>query len=312
MYAWTQVLAGELPPAINIGSRVNATAESRETVDPFSAVAKDYKAEEAVVAPFLLRGLLWLFWLLPVILDIFVLKKRDKKLLLHLPRAFVQRLQDEVMQGLPTGEWVSSSDVVASWLVNTAYPHSRFPKGVTYQQPFDLRGRSKAVPVNSLGNPMLVTFAWMDTSQSAAIQEGARAIRLAVHQQTTPAETGKQAALFIARRNSKHNSKYSTNFMFYRVGRSQIVWGDSGASLKGHEMDWSAAKANNDDGRGTSEPLSPRWIWPIIDINGQTERNQLYMNRDGEGNFWIQLNMSEKDWSAVEGRFREQVDVLDE
>ena len=167
---------------------------------------------------------------------------------------------------------------------------------------------AKALPVHSIGNPMLWTFALVDSSGGpAAMQKGAQAIRQAVQLHTGPAEIGKQAALHIAMRKLRFYPK----FMFYRVGKSLVVWGDSWASLALHEMDWSGAKVNTNISQSDNQRVFPRWVWPIIDINKQPERHQHYIDRDGEGNFRIQLNLREKDWIEVKKELQAQVVVAD-
>ena len=289
IYGLTQVLAGKLPPTLPV--RGNKGPDS-PLIDPYVAAAKGYNGEGAAVAKYCMSGFTLFFFFFHLLLDI-IWNRREKKRLIHLPKDRVQAIYAEAMQGLPEGTWVSSSDAVVAWLVKIALPHSRYPHGVTFSHIFDARGRSKAFPALTFNNALLRTFAWIDNSvESSIIKDGALAIRRAVQSQTSEDELGKQAAFGVAKGN--------TMMFFYRVGRSQLFFGDSGASMKGHEIDWSAARKGIQATGDAHAFLSPRWIWPIINVNGWPQRYTTLMNRDREGAFWIQLNMREKDRVIIE------------
>ncbi|CAD6586536.1 MAG: hypothetical protein CYPHOPRED_003603 [Cyphobasidiales sp. Tagirdzhanova-0007] len=91
---------------------------------------------------------------------------------------------------------------------------------------------SENVPITALGNVTLSTIAWVNTSLGASSMiEGARAVRLSVQIHTSKEETAKQAAF---------QTSIGYYFIpFYRFGKSQVFYGNSWASMKGHEVDWS-------------------------------------------------------------------------
>ena len=302
IYGWTQILAGKTPPPLP--PRIpGKNKEAGETyIDAMATVAEGHNGEEAAIAPYRIRGFVLFLFIVTVVIDL-ILNRREKKRLIHVPKAFVQSLHTKASQGLPEGEWVSQSDAVAAWLVKTAFPHSRFPRGVTFMQIIDLRGRHKRIPLTSLGNPMLRSPSWIDTSLGdAVLQEGARAIRRAVQLHASKDELGRQAALRVA------YGDYAFNF--YRINKSQFFSGDNGTSIKGQEMDWSGASYNDNSAMKSSAEVSPKWMWGIININRLPERNTSYMTRDREGAYWIQLNLREKDWIAMETDLADQAVIV--
>ena len=301
IHGWTKVLTGTLPPPLNILGYTNVKEGKKLAIDALSAIAEGRDGTEAATAPYLLRGFSYFVFIILIVVDI-IWNKREKKRLIHLPKAFVEALRYQAMGGLSEGERVSSSSVVAAWLAKTAYPHRRYPFGLTYVHLFDTRGRSDRLPVNPLGNLALRTFAWIDTSgASSNVQEGARAIQQSVKLHTSSDEVCRQAAFRIARLNGGHDDN------LYRIGNSQILFGSSWEGMKIHETDWSEAISER---KGPAQETRPRWVFPIMGINGVPERNSSIMYCDREGAFWIQLNLREKDWSAIEQELAGQVIVV--
>ncbi|CAD6586543.1 MAG: hypothetical protein CYPHOPRED_003606, partial [Cyphobasidiales sp. Tagirdzhanova-0007] len=306
VYAWNQVLAGKAPPPLP--ERLFSSKDSKgakEPVfdpDPCDIVAEGHDGKEAAVAPYLVRGWRLFLYFALFVLDL-VLHRRETKRLIHLPKTFVQDLHKDVMRDLPTGTWVSSNDVISAWLVKTAFPHSRYPHGVTYVQLFNLRGKNVGIAPTAFGNRVLRTLAHIDTSLgSSMIQKNAVAIRRNIQIHTTKEEIQRQAAFKGARRN--HNDT------FYRVGESLFFNNSSVTSAIGAEMDWSGASYADSVAKNSSSLVSPRWIWVIVDLNGWPERNSSYMIRDREGAFWMQLNLREKDCVALERELAGQAMVI--
>ena len=277
--AWDQVLAGKSPPPLP--ERLFSSNELQRRrgplcdTDPLDVMAKGHDGKGAAVALCLVRG--WRLFLLQAafVLDL-VWHRREKKRLIYLPKAFVQDLHKDAMQDLPAGQWMSSTDVVGAWLVKTAFPISRCPHGVTYVQFFDLRGRSVGISPTALGNPMLRTLVRIDTSPGSSIlQKNAVAIRRNIQIHTTKEEIQRQAAFRVARRNYDE--------LFYRVGESLLFYNSSATSAMGSEMDWSGASYADSVAKNSSNLVSPRWIWAIVDLDGWPERYSSYMTRDREG-----------------------------
>ena len=306
VYAWNQVLAGKAPPPLP--ERLFSSKDSkgaREPVfdpDPFDIVKLGHDGKDAAVAPHLVRGWRLFLQLVVIVLEL-VLYRREVKRLIHLPKAFVQDLHKDAMRDLPTGTWVSSNDVVSAWLVKTAFPHSRYPHGVTYVQTIDLRGKNVGIAPTALGNRFLRTLTRVDTSLGPlTIQKNAVAIRQSIQCHTTEEEIRRQAAL--------RASRHSFDDHFYRVGKSIYFLNSSATSMMGPIMDWSGASCADSVARNPSNLVSPRWIWAIVDLDGLPERHASYMTRDREGAFWIQLIRAEKDWNAIEHELAGQAVIV--
>ena len=149
------------------------------------------------------------------------------------------------------------------------------------------------MPITALGNVTLSTIAWVNTSLGASSMiEGARAVRLSVQIHTSKEETAKQAAF---------QTSIGYYFIpFYRFGKSQVFYGNSWASMKGHEVDWSGVRRDGAESMNSHRMITPRWIWPIINANGAVQRYSSIMNSDREGAFWITLHLSRSHWAAIE------------
>ncbi|CAD6584516.1 MAG: hypothetical protein CYPHOPRED_002741, partial [Cyphobasidiales sp. Tagirdzhanova-0007] len=87
---------------------------------------------------------------------------------------------------------------------------------------------------------------------------------------------------------------------FYRFGKSQVFYGDSGASMKGHEMDWSGRLEDGAEAVSGHRMITPRWMWPIIHASDFVQRHSSIMNPDREGAFWVRLSLSRSEWAAIE------------